>query len=66
MPPVLEVLVLDGETYRVAQVHSDAGRFQSPTVPDLDLDLATVFEPCDTSGLEEIREAVPPCMTQAR
>lgn len=66
MPPVLEVLVLDGDTYRIAQVHSDAGRFQSPTVPDLDLDLAAVFEPCDTSGLEEIREAVPPYVTQAR
>lgn len=60
MPPILEVLVLDGDTYRVAAVHSDVGRFVSPTVPDLDLDLAELFEPVDTSGLEEIRETEPP------
>lgn len=66
MPPSLEVLVLDGDTYRVAQVHSDSGRFQSPTVPDLDLDLAEVFEPCDTTGFDEVRELEPPYVTQAR
>ena len=66
MPPLLEVLVLDGESYRVAGVHAEVGRFTSPTLPALELDLAELFEPCDTSGLEEIREGTPPCGAVAR
>ncbi|MBI3924027.1 MAG: Uma2 family endonuclease [Armatimonadetes bacterium] len=58
-PPMLEVLVLDGETYRTVAAHTEVGRVKSPTVPDLDLDLAELFGPCDTSGLDEVREGRP-------
>lgn len=65
-PPLLEVLVLDAGSYRVAGVHAEVGRVVSPTLPGLDLDLAELFEPCDTSDLDEVREATPPCAAQPR
>lgn len=64
MPPTLEVLVLDGDEYRVAGVYTNEGRFRSPSVPDLDLDLEEVFEPSDTSELEEVREGTPSYVTR--
>lgn len=59
-PPMLEVLVLDGESYRTVAAYGDQGRFTSPTVPELDLDLAELFEPCDSSEIDEVREGRPP------
>lgn len=59
-PPMLEVLVLDGATYRTVAAHTEVGRVRSPSVPGLELDLSEAFEPCDTSGLDEVREGQPP------
>lgn len=59
-PPMLEVLVLDGDSYRTMAAHGDEGRVQSPTVSELDLDLAELFEPCDAGDIDEVREGRPP------
>jgi len=58
-PAMLEVLVLDGGGYRVAGTYRPGGRFQSPSVPALDLDLEALFAPCGPGPADEVREASP-------
>ncbi|MFN8614240.1 MAG: Uma2 family endonuclease [Vulcanimicrobiota bacterium] len=54
-PPMLELYVLDGATYRLSGVYNHAGEFTSPTIPCLKLDLAELFEPAPKPA-EEARE----------
>lgn len=59
-PPMLEVLVLDGDEYRIAGTYFDRdGRVQSRTLPLLDFELAELFEPTQDLDIEEVREAGP-------
>lgn len=58
-PALLEVLVLDGDSYRIHAVHGETGRVVSPTLPVLDLSLAELFEPALPGEVEEVREVSP-------
>ena len=61
-PPVVEVLQLAGEHYRIDGAYTDSETLQSPTFPDLVLDLSAVFAlpipPAEQ--IDEIRESAPP------
>ncbi len=61
-PPVIEVLQLTGEDYRIAGAYTDTEVLRSPTFPELALDLSAVFElpiPAEEQ-IDEIRESAPP------
>jgi len=59
-PAMVEVLLLDGETYRtVGSYYPTSGRLRSPSIPDLDLDLAALFEPAGPGPADEVREVSP-------
>ncbi len=61
-PAVVEVLRLDGDSYRIAGVYTDRDHLYSPTFPELTLDLAEVFTlPVPIAErIDEIRESLPP------
>lgn len=61
-PAVVEVLHLQGETYRVAGVYTDNETLRSPSFPELALDLAKVFAlPLSAEEqIDEVRESAPP------
>jgi Uma2 family endonuclease len=57
-PPSVEVLVLDGESYRIAGAYGEEDEFNSPTFPDLGIDLNTVFEfPLTPGELRIVKES---------
>ena len=61
-PPVVEVLHLDGASYRINGVYSELETLRSPTFPELALDLGEVFTlpvPLDAQ-IDEVRESAPP------
>ncbi len=61
-PPVVEVLHLAGDSYRIAGAYTEAETLSSPTFPDLALDLAEVFTlpvPLEAQ-IDEVRESAPP------
>ncbi len=43
-PPMIEVFLLDGETYRVAGSYRKEDAFRSPSFPKLKLDLKVIFD----------------------
>ena len=43
-PSLVEVLVLDGDSYRVRHAYAREQTLQSPSFPDLEIDLAQVFD----------------------
>lgn len=61
-PPVVEVLKLDGEDYRIAGVYTDADTLHSPSFPELRLELAGAFTlpVSPDEHIDEIRETAPP------
>ncbi len=66
-PGVVEVLQLAGSGYRIAGVYTDTETLQSPTFPDLSLDLASAFTlpvPPEKQ-IDEVRESAPPYDAQA-
>lgn len=58
-PATLEVLVWDAGSYRVAGSYRPHGRFRSPTIADLDLDLQALFSPAGPGPADEVRETTP-------
>jgi len=61
-PAVVEVLRLDGDSYRIAGAYTDRDQLHSPTFPELILDLAEVFTlpvPAEEQ-IDEVRESPPP------
>jgi Uma2 family endonuclease len=61
-PSLIEVLLLDGETYRIQAAFGKTDILRSPTFPDLQIDLKDVFSfPIDPGEeIMEIREAQRP------
>nr|XP_061803731.1 uncharacterized protein slr1290-like [Nerophis lumbriciformis] len=61
-PALVEVLQLDGEGYRIAGVYTEADRLQSPSFPELTLDLAEIFTlpVLPEELIDEVRESAPP------
>lgn len=61
-PHLVEVLLLDGETYRIHRVFTAADTLTSPTLPGLEFALEGVFDfPIpDDERIDEVREATPP------
>jgi len=61
-PAVVEVLRLDGNSYRIAGVYTDRDHLNSPTFPELVLDLSAVFTlPVPIAErIDEVRESPPP------
>ena len=61
-PPVVEVLQLTGEQYRIDGAYTETETLHSPTFPELVLDLSAVFTlpipPAEQ--IDEIRESAPP------
>ncbi|MBN1670939.1 MAG: Uma2 family endonuclease [Kiritimatiellae bacterium] len=61
-PPIVEVYVLDGESYRVAEACSERDRLESRTFPGLIIELSEVFtfpvEP--EQGITVVKEGTPP------
>ncbi len=60
-PSFVEVLVLDGDGFRVKQVYAREQTLLSPTFPGLEVELANVFDfPIDPSErIDEVREGTP-------
>lgn len=58
-PATLEVLVWHAGSYRVVGSFTPPGRFRSPTIPELDLDLQALFAPSGPDPADEVREAAP-------
>ncbi len=66
-PAVVEVLRLDGDSYRIAGVYTDRDLLLSPTFPELTLDLSEIFTlpvPAE-ERIDEVRESPPPPYTAA-
>ncbi len=61
-PAVIEVLQLTGGHYRIAAAYTDTETLRSPSFPELELDLSTVFTlPIPSAErIDEIRESAPP------
>jgi Uma2 family endonuclease len=61
-PWLVEVLRLDGESYRLAGTYTKTDRLTSPTFPDLVVDLARVFDfPLEPGEeIQMVREGHPP------
>ena len=61
-PHLVEVLFLDGDSYRIHGVYTNRDRLISPTLPGLVMDLETVFDfpISDEERIEQVHEAVPP------
>jgi hypothetical protein len=61
-PHLVEVLVLDGATYRIHGVFGKHDTLTSPTLPGLEIALSTVFDfPIpESERIEEVREGTPP------
>jgi Uma2 family endonuclease len=61
-PPLVEVYVLDGDHYRMADGYEDDDTLVSPTFPGLEMELAGVFDfPVDPSErVNVVKEARPP------
>ncbi len=67
-PPMVEVLQLAGDGYRIAGVYTESDELRSPTFPDLVIDLAAAFTlpvPVEEQ-IDEIRESAPPYAVGAR
>ncbi len=61
-PPVIEVLRLSGNDYRIAGAYTDVETLNSPTFPELALDLREIFTlpvPAEEQ-IDEVRESAPP------
>lgn len=54
-PSMLQIFTLDDQGYRLAATCADQGDVHSPTLPQLALDLATVFDGIE-NDIEEVRE----------
>ena len=61
-PWLVEVLLLDGESYRIAGAYTKTDTLTSPTFPDLALDLSAIFDfPLDPGEeIEMVHEGRPP------
>jgi Uma2 family endonuclease len=66
-PHLVEVLVLDGLTYRVHDVSGKADMLTSPTLPGLEIALESIFDfPIpESERIEEVREGTPPYARRA-
>jgi len=57
-PPTVEVLVLDGDSYRIASVYGEEDTVRSPVFPDLGIDLNVVFDfPLTPGELRIVKES---------
>lgn len=67
-PSLIEVFLLDGDSYRIERVFSDQDMLTSPTFRELTIDLRTIFDfPIDDDErIDEIREGTPPYRTSER
>lgn len=67
-PHLLEVLLLDGDGYRIRKVYRKQDTLTSPTLPGLELPLAAVFDfPIpDGDRILEVHESAPPYPRAAR
>lgn len=59
-PALVEVLSLDGDTYRVAASYTEVDTLKSPRFPELILPLSEVFEGVLEEPIDEVRETPPP------
>lgn len=61
-PSLIEVLLLDGESYRLHRVFGKHDRLTSPTFPELKVNLEAIFdfEIPEAERIDEIREGTPP------
>jgi hypothetical protein len=61
-PSLVEVLLLDGSSYRIARAYAKTDTLTSPTFADLSIDLGTVFDfPIGAEErIDEVREGTPP------
>ena len=61
-PSLVEILLLDGDNYRIHRVHQRSDQLVSPTFSDLHLHLSDLFNlPIPTEEkVKEIQEATPP------
>lgn len=64
-PALVEVLSLDGETFRVASTYTEVDALESPRFPDLRLPLSEVFDGVQEEPIEEVREGSPVYSTSA-
>ena len=61
-PSLVEILLLDGDYYRIYRVHKRSDRLISPTFPDLSINLSDLFNlpiPSEEK-VKEIQESTPP------
>jgi Uma2 family endonuclease len=67
-PHLLEVLLLDGDGYRIRKVYRKQDTLTSPTLPGLELPLAAIFDfPIpDGERILEVHESTPPYPRGAR
>jgi Uma2 family endonuclease len=56
-PAMIEICLLDGETYRLVSGYTDMDTLSSPTFPELSLDLSDIFP---FEEVDEVREGRPP------
>ena len=57
-PPSVEILVLDGDSYRIAGVYGEEDELQSPAFPELQIDLNAVFDfPLTPGELRIVKES---------
>lgn len=61
-PHLVEVLLLDGDSYRIHSAFTKADTLTSPTLTDIEIALERIFDfpISDDERIDEVREGIPP------